>query len=158
MYEDDVVSKEVKSAARAPFADRDFLHAIGTTFLERVAKNATVPRSESGQIDVMMLDEPKPCSSREALKTTLTITHETHTLRRRTVSYCVIFSVKSISRNFSWSWFHGKIVFFFKNDDLLNYFPFYRILSDVMKPRQQRPDNWFWNLQLRMNSTKILKN
>ena len=98
MYEDDVVSKEVKSAARAPFADRDFLHAIGTTFLERVAKNATVPRSESGQIDVMMLDEPKPCSSREALKTTLTITHETHTLRRRTVSYCVIFSVKSISR------------------------------------------------------------
>ena len=87
MYEDDVVSKEVKSAARAPFADRDFLHAIGTTFLERVAKNATVPRSGGcSQIDVMMLDEPKPCSSREALKTTLTITHETHTLRRRTVS------------------------------------------------------------------------
>ena len=87
MYEDDVVSKEVKSAARAPFADRDFLHAIGTTFLERVAKNATVPRSEGcSQIDVMMLEEPKPCSSREALKTTLTITHETHTLRRRTVS------------------------------------------------------------------------
>ena len=41
MYEDDVVSKEVKSAARTPFADPTFLHAIGTTFLERVAKNST---------------------------------------------------------------------------------------------------------------------
>ena len=35
------MSKEVKSAARTPFADPTFLHAIGTTFLERVAKNST---------------------------------------------------------------------------------------------------------------------
>ena len=41
MYEDDVVSKEVKSAARTPFADPTFLHAIGTTFLERVARNSS---------------------------------------------------------------------------------------------------------------------
>ena len=116
MYEDDVVSKEVKSAARAPFADRDFLHAIGTTFLERVAKNATVPRSESGQIDVMMLDEPKPCSSREALKTTLTITHETHTLRRRTVSYfCIIYQTIFSSSK--------MLIFTYQC-----YFPFFRTL------------------------------
>ena len=39
VYEDDIVSKEVKSAARAPFADPMFLHAIGSTFLQRVSKN-----------------------------------------------------------------------------------------------------------------------
>ena len=41
VYEDDIVSKEVKSAARAPFADPTFLHGIGTTFLERYAKNSS---------------------------------------------------------------------------------------------------------------------
>ena len=39
MYEDDVVSKEVRSAARTPFADPNFLQAIGSSFLERVTKN-----------------------------------------------------------------------------------------------------------------------
>lgn len=41
MYEDDVVSREVKSAARTPFADPTFLHAIGSSFLERVARNSS---------------------------------------------------------------------------------------------------------------------
>ncbi len=40
MYEDDVVSKEIKSVSRTPFADPTFLHAIGSTFLERVARNS----------------------------------------------------------------------------------------------------------------------
>ena len=39
IYEDDVVSKEVRSAARTPFADPNFLQAIGSSFLERVTKN-----------------------------------------------------------------------------------------------------------------------
>ena len=39
VYEDDIVSKEVKSAVRTPFADPNFLQAIGSSFLERVAKN-----------------------------------------------------------------------------------------------------------------------
>ena len=46
VYEDDMVSKEVKSAARAPFADPMFLHAIGSTFLQRVAKNTEQPEQD----------------------------------------------------------------------------------------------------------------
>ena len=52
VYEDDIVSKEVKSAARAPFADPMFLHAIGSTFLQRVSKNTEAP----DQVD----DDPPP--------------------------------------------------------------------------------------------------
>ena len=38
VYEDDVVSKEVRSAARTPFADPKFLQDIRSSFLDRVTK------------------------------------------------------------------------------------------------------------------------
>lgn len=53
VYEDDIVSKEVKSAARTPFADPMFLHAIGSTFLQRVSKNTEQPEPEPD-------DDPPP--------------------------------------------------------------------------------------------------
>lgn len=59
VYEDDVVSKEVRSAARTPFADPNFLQAIGSSFLERVAKNTE--RSHDDYED----DDPKPGTSKD---------------------------------------------------------------------------------------------
>ena len=47
------MSKEVKSAARTPFADPMFLHAIGSTFLQRVSKNTEQPEPEPD-------DDPPP--------------------------------------------------------------------------------------------------
>lgn len=58
VYEDDVLSKEVRSASRTPFADPNFLQAIGSSFLERVArKNENEEEHEA---------EPMPGTSRDA--------------------------------------------------------------------------------------------
>jgi len=63
MYEDDVVSKEVRSAARTPFADPNFLQAIGSSFLERVTKN----NEQVGKEDPPGYEEePKPSTSKDA--------------------------------------------------------------------------------------------
>merc|ERR1719273_1133388 len=63
IYEDDVVSKEVRSAARTPFADPNFLQAIGSSFLERVTKN----NEQAAMEDPPEYEqEPKPSTSKDA--------------------------------------------------------------------------------------------
>ncbi len=64
VYDDDVVSKEVRSAARTPFADPNFLQAIGSSFLERVAKNNE--RHDEDPDLPGYEDEPRPSTSRDA--------------------------------------------------------------------------------------------
>lgn len=73
MYEDDPVSQEVKSVSRTPFADPTFLHAIGSSFLERVSKssnqrdnNALVTRCQLPDLPPEY-QEPQPSTSRAAI-------------------------------------------------------------------------------------------